>query len=103
MGTKINRGRGKLYRDNSQQFVADIKYQVSEDLDVEPVRWGGEFSLTEYIKVGDDDRYIIELEDGRKGKCFVKKRVNRAVSGVPPRYIYHFKGLDSLEQGRSPS
>ena len=97
MGTQINRGRGKLYEDSGEQFVVDIKYQVSEELASEPVRWWGEFSLTEYIKVADDDRYIIELEDGRKGKCFVKKRVNRAVSGVPPRYIYHFKGLDSLE------
>jgi len=97
MGTQINRGRGKLYGDNSEQFVADIKYQVNEDLTVEPAWWWGEFSLTEYIKVGDDDRYIIELEDGRKGKCHVKKRVNRAVSGVPPRYIYNFKGLGSLK------
>ena len=97
MGTKINRGRGKLYDNMTGQFVADIKYQVNEDLDEEPVPWWGELSLTEYLRVSDDDRYIIELEDGRKGRCHVKKRVNRAVSGVPPRYIYNFKGLESLQ------
>jgi hypothetical protein len=37
------------------------------------------------------------LDDKRKSKCHLKKRVNRAVSGIPTRYIYHVSGFSPLE------
>ena len=60
-------------------------------------RWWGELILIEYQRISDGTGYIIELEDGRQGKCSLKKRVNRAVSGVPPRYVYRFTGDGPLK------
>jgi hypothetical protein len=97
MRTEISRGTGKLYRLGSEQLIDTIKYQIHEDLAEEPPRWWGEFTLTNIMNIRESDRYIIELEDGRKGECYVKKLVNRVVRGVPPRYLYHFNGISPLE------
>ena len=97
MATEINRGRGKLYRIGSEQFVDDINYQIHEDLTAESAHWWGEFTLANSMSIRESDRYTIELEDGRKGSCYVKKLVNRVVRGVPPRYLYHFNGISLLE------
>ncbi len=97
MGTQISRGRGKLYRIGSEQLVDGINYQLHEELTEETARWWGEFTLTGSMNIRESDRYIIELEDGRKGSCGLKKLVNRAVSGIPPRYLYHFTGISPLE------
>ena len=97
MGTQINRGRGKLYQDTRGQFVAAINYQVHEELTSAPTRWWGEFTFTDSVDVRDSLPYIIELEDGRKGRCYLKKLVNRVARGVPPRYVYHFTGTSPLE------
>ena len=85
---------GKLYASNSEQYVADVNYQLQVD---SPQNWWGELTLTEYKRFGDSGHYIIELEDNRKGKCYLRKKVNRAVSGVPTRYVYHFTGSTPLE------
>jgi hypothetical protein len=88
-------GTGKLYRFGDNQFVANVDYQLFHD--EAATNWWGELSLMDYTPLGDEDRYIIELEDKRKSRCYLKKRVNRAVSGVPPCYIYHITGLNLLE------
>ena len=80
---------GKLYSYNDEQFVANIKYQL---YDTSPTGFWGELTLQQHRPVHDGGEYLIELEDKRKCQCFVKKRVNRAVSGVPPRYVYKFNG-----------
>ena len=85
---------GKLYMPSDEQFVAEVDYNLQDD---SPSGWWGELILTEYRRISDGGGYIIELEDKRQGRCHLKKRVNRAVSGVPPRYIYHFSGISSLE------
>ena len=97
MGTQISRGKGKLYWISSEQFVDAINYQIHEDLAAEPTRWWGELTLDNSVNIGDNDRYIIELEDGRRGEGYLKKLVNRVVRGVPPRYVYHFNGISPLE------
>ena len=84
MGTQISRGRGKLYRIDSKQFVDTVKYQIHEDLMEEPAYWWGEFTFVSVMNIREDGRYIIELEDGRNGQVYLKKLVNRPVSGVPP-------------------
>jgi hypothetical protein len=81
---------GKLYRFNDEQFVANVHYQL-HDNSVTGLR--GELSLNEYRVINDGGGYMIELEDNRKCQCYLKKRVNRAVSGVPPRYMYHFMAV----------
>jgi len=88
-------GTGKLYRLSDNKFVAKVDYQLFHD--EATTNWCGELSLIDYVPLGDDDRYMIELEDKRKSKCYLKKRVNRAVSGVPPCYIYHITGSSPFE------
>ena len=85
---------GKLYNENNEQLISEVNYQLQDD---SPTSWWGELSLIEYKRLSDGRGYIIELEDNRKGRCYLKKRVNRAVSAVPSRFIYHFSGTRPLE------
>lgn len=85
---------GKLYKLNDNQFITGVNYQFHNE---SPTSWWGELTLTTYIRIDDRESYVIELEDMRKGKCHLRKRVNRAVSGVPPRYVYQFTGNSALE------
>lgn len=87
-------GIGKLYNANDEQLISEVNYQFQN---VSPMSWWGELTLIDYKRIGDGGGYIIELEDNRRASCYLKKRVNRAVSGVPPRYIYHFSGNSPLE------
>jgi hypothetical protein len=76
------------------EFLANVDYRLYNE---SVHNWWGEFTLTEYRRLEDGDGYMIELEDGRKGKCFLKKKVNRAVYGLLPLFCYHFKGNGLLE------
>ncbi len=86
-------GIGELYNPNAE-FVANVSYQMQRD---SPTQWWGELSLMEYTQINENGGYLMVLEDGRKGKIFLKKRVNRAVTGIPSRYVYHFYGASLLE------
>ena len=86
---------GKLFMSNNEEFVGEIEYQLHNE---SQTGWWGEFSFIDYHRINDGS-YIIELEDERRGRCYLKKRVNRAVTGVPPRYVYHFTGNGQLENG----
>ena len=85
---------GKLYTANDEQFVAGINYQFQNE---SRLSWWGELTFINYTRIDDRASFIIELEDQRKGRCYLKKRVNRAVSGIPPRYTYRFSGTSALE------
>ena len=85
---------GKLYQSIDDQFIAEVSYQFQHD---DPQRWWGELMLVDYVRVKDGSGYVIELEDGRKSRCSLKKRVNRAVTSLPPRYVYHFSGTNKFE------
>lgn len=85
---------GKLYNSFNEQFIANVSYNFQHE---EEYRWWGELTLVEYQKIKDGGGYIIELEDGRKSRCALKKRVNRAVTSLPPRYVYHFSGSGKFE------
>jgi hypothetical protein len=85
--------RGKLYR-FSGEFVANVNYRL---LGQASTHLWGELIPTEYGRIGDGESYTIELEDNHKIKCNLRKRVNGAVTGMPPRYIYHFVGTVLLE------
>ena len=88
-------GIGKLYRLNDGQFLANISYRLFHH----PVatNWWGELTPIDYVPLDEGDRFIIELEDKRKSKCHLKKIVNRAVSGIPARYVYHVTGFSLIE------
>ena len=79
---------GKLYS-SDETFIANVSYQFQHE---SLQRWWGELTSMEYARINDGSGYVLELEDSRKAKCALKKRVNRAVTGVPPRYIYYFSG-----------
>ena len=89
---------GKLYKSDDEQFMMEISYRFQNE---SPTSWWGELTLIEYGRISDGSGYVIELDDARRGRCSLSKRVNRATTGVPPRYIYHFTGtgmLDSAEE-----
>ena len=88
-------GLGKLYKFIDNQFVAYVNYQLFQHSAA--TNWWGELTLVDYVVLDEGDRFIIELEDKRKSQCYLKKRVNRAVSGIPPRYVYHVTGVSPIE------
>ena len=99
MATQVKRGKGNLYEANSDRFITQVSYKIQEELAIDGTleKWGGELTLTDSVKIYDGDKYMIELEDKRRGRCSLKRRVNRAVILVPPRYIYLMRGTSPLE------
>ena len=93
----IKEGMGKLYLVGSAQFISDIDYKFYQDLDAEPPRWWGEFYLDRSKKLDEEERYIIELNDGCQGNCFVKKLVNRVLPGIPAKSVYRVNGIGLLK------
>jgi hypothetical protein len=86
---------GKLYSLHDGQFVANVNYKLLQH--PAATNWWGELTIIEDVKFNEGDLFLIELEDGGKSRCHLKKLVNRAVSGLPPRYTYHITGLSSIE------
>ena len=86
---------GKLYRFSDGQFVAKIRYRLFHH--EAATNWWGELTLVDNVNLDEGDRFIIEFEDKRKSRCHIKKIVNRAVSGVPSRFIYHITGFSPIE------
>ena len=80
-------GIGKLYKQSDNQFVGYVNYNVLHH--PAATNWWGELTFMDYIRVSEGDMFIIEFEDKRKSQCHLKKIVNRAVGGVPPRWVYH--------------
>ena len=86
-------GTGKLYKSNNE-FIVNVNYQFYDDSEYS---WWGELVPAEYRPFTEGSGYVIELEDGRKGMCSLRKRVNRAVVGTPPLYHYHFRGSGPIK------
>ncbi|MCJ7606187.1 MAG: hypothetical protein MUO19_09195 [Dehalococcoidales bacterium] len=85
---------GKLYQSRDEELIGGVNYQFQHESES---RWWGELTLIDYVRVKDGAGYILELEDGRRCRCVLKKRVNRAVTSLPPRYVYHFSGNGVFE------
>jgi len=85
---------GKLYRYDDGQLIGIIEYKFQNNTND---NWWGEMVFTKYTKAGDGDSYLLETEDGHRGRCALKKKVNKAVSGIPPLYYYHVRGIGPLE------
>ena len=86
---------GKLYRVSDNAFITEVSYKFQNESET---GWWGELTLTDYKRINDNDIHIIELADMRRGRCRLKKRVNRTVSGIPPRYVYQFTSMSALKQ-----
>ena len=87
-------GVGKLYKIGDSEFVANVDYYVFQH--PAATNWWGELTLARNVPLDEDDVFEIEFEDRRRSKCHLKKRVNRAVSGLPSRYIYHVTGFSPI-------
>jgi len=86
---------GKLYSSRDNQFITDINYRIYENGEL--TKWAGELTIASSHRIDETEIFIIELENGRKSLCHLKKKVNRAVSGLPPRYTYHVTGFAQSE------
>lgn len=80
--------KGKLFKNDNEELIGEVEYHLHHE---SKTSWWGELSFLEYRRISDGS-YTIVLDDERTGRCYLKKRVNRAVTGVPPRYVYHFTG-----------
>ena len=85
---------GRIYQSVDGKYIAEVNYNFQHE---EQHSWWGELTLVDYVQIKDGGGYIIELEDGRQCRVALKKRVNRAVSSLPPRYVYHFSGSGKFE------
>ena len=85
---------GKLYKLSDGEFIGCVNYRVLHEKET---NWWGELTLEDYVHIDDGDGFIIELEDKRRNQCNLKRRVNRAVSGIPPLWVYHITGTSLLE------
>ena len=91
----IIKGKGKIYKDeiNNDTPFADVNYNIMAD----DGRWNGELIMARKDVVKDGQLFILELEDGRRGKCSLRKKVNKAVMGMPVRYFFALNGVGNLE------
>ena len=85
---------GRLFS-YDEEFNVEIDYRLYNNSEQ---GWWGELTLTEYRRLKDGDGYLIMLDNGRKGRCLLRKRVNKAVHGLLPLYCYHFRGNGPLEE-----
>jgi len=79
---------GKIYGSGGKEFIVNVDYKL---YDKSESSRRGELVPTEYKAIADGDGYIMEFQDGTRGRCTLKKRVNKAVRGVPPLYYYYFR------------
>ena len=85
---------GKLFRAYDGELVIEVDYRL---MDQTPHNWWGELTLSDFRRIEDGDGYLLELADGRKGRCFLTRMVNKAVSGFLPLYCYRFRGNGELK------
>ena len=85
---------GKLFQSLDDEFIVEVDYRFYNESDY---GWWGELVFTEYKKVANGDGYVLELKDGRRGHCSLTKKINKAVSGIPPLYYYRFQGHGAIE------
>ena len=84
---------GKLYKGISgKQFVAKVKYWFQNET---PTKWWGELVPMEYVRIIDSGDYEIELQDKRRRRCYLQKRVIWDPTRIWRCYVYHFVGTDS--------
>ncbi len=79
---------GKLYSSKGEKFIVDVDYKLYGESES---RWQGELIPVEYRRLTDGDGYILELQDGFRNRCSLRKKVNQAVNGIPPLFHYYFR------------
>ena len=85
---------GKLYNGLNGELVVGVDYRLFDETEN---NWWGELSLTEYMRIADGNGYILELADGRRGRCSLMRKVNKAISGLLPLHCFRFRGSGELK------
>jgi hypothetical protein len=85
--------QGKIYDSISGEFVVEVDYRM---LDTSNENWWGELNLTDYMRIPDGS-YILELADGRRGRCILNRKLNKAISGLLPLHCFRFRGSGELK------
>lgn len=85
---------GKLYDARTAEVLVGVDYRLFDDTDN---NWWGELTLTDYKRLADGNGYILELVDGRKGRCALTRKVNKAISGLLPLHCFRFRGNGNLQ------
>jgi hypothetical protein len=86
---------GKIHFPGDKEKAVGVKYRFYVEASA---GWRGEFTPKVPRSFVEGDGYIIELEDGRRGNCYIRKMVNRVLPTVPPVYSYYFRGAGRLEK-----
>ncbi|MCL2706693.1 MAG: hypothetical protein FWE97_00765 [Dehalococcoidia bacterium] len=85
--------QGKIYDSSSGKLVVEVEYRM---FDTSVDNWWGELNLTEYMRIPDGS-YILELADGRSGRCILNRKLNKAISGLLPLHCFRFRGSSELK------
>jgi hypothetical protein len=85
---------GKLYNGYNKELIVGVDYRLFDNSDR---NWWGELTLTDYMRLEDGTGYILELADGRKGRCALTRKVNKAISGLLPLHCFRFRGNGQLQ------
>ena len=85
---------GKLYNGINDELLTGVDYHLFDETSND---WWGELTLTEYKRLTDGNGYVLELADGRKGRCALTRKVNKAVSGLLPLHCFRFRGSAELK------
>jgi hypothetical protein len=83
---------GKLYDNSTTEMLVGVDYRLFDETQN---NWWGELTLTDYKRLPDGS-YLLELADGRKGRCILNRKVNKAISGLLPLHCFRFRGSSEL-------
>jgi len=84
---------GKIFNNVTSELLVGVDYRM---FDTSENNWWGELTLTEYKRLADGG-YILELADGRKGRCVLNRKINKAISGLLPLHCFRFRGTGELK------
>lgn len=97
---QIFRGKGKIY-DCHENFLDNVTYEIHLQTPTESTgaEWWGEITPDNGIMpVG---KYIIELDDGRRGRCLTSMKTNSSFGLVVD--TYHLEGTGPLQRKKEPN
>jgi hypothetical protein len=82
---QILRGKGKIY-DSSNNYLDEVTYEIFHKPAIESKKpeWWGE--ITPNRDIMPTGNYIIELDDGRKGRCTIKIKTTSSFGLVVDSY-----------------
>jgi len=96
MSKQVIKGKGNLYNAAGELVATSINYEVWRVAQTEdsPEEWGGNFTIDRIIWPFGE--FIIELKDGRRGRCLVTVEESLHPD-YPTLYHYGLEGMEGME------